>query len=203
MSWFKPSTAEIGARDHASASDIVACFHAEKALLGNLAFLITGDHATADQALAKACDITLHCSTPFREWLTEWVKTATITSAIQQNSQAIRICEPRHMSRRCTHAGHLWQGDEEERAATLQLILEADSQMLIDELDPLCRAVMVLRVAIRSSIQDCALRLNVCRAAILGANCHVMTWLHRCAEPRKSIGEASFSGKEVARRIEL
>ncbi len=64
------------------------------------------------------------------------------------------------------------EGDAEERAASLDLILGADAQKLIAELDPLCRAVLVLRVAIRSSIQDCALRLNVSRAAVLAANCH-------------------------------
>jgi hypothetical protein len=35
----------------------------------------------------------------------------------------------------------------------------------------------VLRIAIRSSIQDCSLRLNVSRAAVLAANCYAMTWL--------------------------
>jgi len=188
MSWFQSSTPEEYARNHASASDIVACFNAENALLGKLAFLITGDQRTADQALARACDTTLHRNTPFRDWLSEWVKTTTISSAIFQRAQAIRICEPHYMTRRCTHAGHLWQGDAEERATTLRQILEADTQRLIEELDPLCRAVMVLRVAVRSSIQDCALRLNVCRAAVLGANCHVMTWLQRCAEQRPILG---------------
>ena len=72
----------------------------------------------------------------------------------------------------------LSQGDAEERAASLDLILGTDAQTLIAELDPLCRAVLVLRVAIRSSIQDCALRLNVPRSAVLGANCRAMTWLH-------------------------
>ena len=77
-----------------------------------------------------------------------------------------------------THVEHLSQGNDEERAASLDLILGVDSQQLLTELDPLCRAVLVLRVAIRSSIQDCSLRLNVCRAAELGANCHAMSWLH-------------------------
>ena len=65
----------------------------------------------------------------------------------------------------------------EERAANLDLILGTDVQTLIAELDPLCRAILVLRAAIRSSIQDCALRLNVSRAAVLAANCRALTWL--------------------------
>jgi len=146
---------------------------------GWLAFLITGDHATADQAVVQACEITLQGNSPFRDWLFEWAKAATITSAISHGTKALRTCEAAHKDRRCPHVEHLSQGDAEERAASLDLILEADTQTLLTELDPLCRAVLVLRVAIRSSIQDCALRLNVSRAAVVGANCGAMTWLQK------------------------
>ena len=178
MSWFHSSTAAVDARNHASPAEIVACFQDQGNVLGRLAFLITGDQATADQAVVQACEITLQGNSPFRDWLLEWAKVATIASAISHKTEAIRICEAAYKDRRCTDVEHLSQGDAEERAASLNLIFEADPQKLLAELDPLCRAVLVLRVAIRSSIQDCALRLNVSRAAVLGANCHAMTWLH-------------------------
>jgi DNA-directed RNA polymerase specialized sigma24 family protein len=178
MSWFHSSTAPVDARDHASPPEVVACFQDQRNVLGRLAFLITGDHATADRAVVQACEITLQGNSPFRDWLLEWAKAATIASAISHGTKAIRICEAAYKDRRCPHVEHLSQGDAEERAASLDLILGADTRTLLTELDPLCRAVLVLRVAIRSSIQDCALRLNVSRAAVLGANCHAMTWLH-------------------------
>jgi len=184
MSWFQQNSPAIPERQHASPADIVACFEGQRALLEKLAFLITVDRTATDQALAKACDITLHGNGPFRDWLLEWAKTATIVSAISQQANAIRICQIAYKGQRCTHVEHLWQGDAEERAASLDLILDADAPQLIAELDPLCRAVLVLRVAVRSSIQDCALRLNVSRAAVLAANCHAMTWLdNRHAKP--------------------
>src|SRR5271166_4732096 len=178
MSWFHSSTAPADARKHASPAEVVACFQDQRNLLGRLAFLITGDHTTAEQAVVQACELTLQGNSPFREWLFEWAKAATIASAISHGTEAIRICEAAYKDRRCPHVEHSSQGDAEERAASFDLILGADTQKLIAELDPLCRAVLVLRVAIRSSIQDCALRLNVSRAAVLGANCHAMTWLH-------------------------
>jgi DNA-directed RNA polymerase specialized sigma24 family protein len=187
MSWFHSSTAAVDARSYASPAEIVAGFQDQGNVLGRLAFLITGDHATADRAVVQACEMTLQGNSPFRDWLFEWAKAATITSAISHGTEAIRICEAAYRDRRCPHVEHLSQGDAEERAASLDLILETDAQTLIAELDPLCRAVLVLRVAIRSSIQDCALRLNVSRAAVLGANCHAMTWLH--AGPVKSVEE--------------
>ena len=178
MSWFHSSTAAFDARNYASPAEVVTCFQDQRNVLGRLAFLITGDRATAEQAVVQACEMTLQGNSPFRDWLFEWAKAATIASAISQGTEAIRICEAAYKERRCPHVEHLPQGDAEERAASLDLILGADAQKLIKELDPLCRAVLVLRVAIRSSIQDCALRLNVSRAAVLGANCHAMTWLH-------------------------
>ena len=178
MSWFHSSTAPVDARNYASPAEVVACFQDQTNVLGRLAFLITGDQATADQAVVQACEITLQGNSPFRDWLLEWAKAATIASAISHGTEAIRICEAVYKDRRCPHVEHLSQGDAEERAASLDLILGVDTQELLADLDPLCRAVVVLRVAIRSSIQDCALRLNVSRAAVLGANCHAMTWLH-------------------------
>ena len=178
MSWFHSSTAPVDARNHASPAEVVACFQDQRNLLGRLAFLITGDHATADQAVVQACEITLQGNSPFRDWLFEWAKAATIASAISHGTEAIHICEGGYRDRRCPHFEHLSQGDAEERAASLDLILGTDAKTLIAELDSLCRGVLVLRVAIRSSIQDCALRLNVSRAVVLGANCHAMTWLH-------------------------
>jgi DNA-directed RNA polymerase specialized sigma24 family protein len=178
MSWFHSSTAAVVARHYASPAEIVACFQDQRNVLSRLAFLITGDQATADQAVVHACEITLQGNSPFRDWLFAWAKAATIASAISHGTKAIRICEATYTDRRCPHVEHLSQGDAEERAASLDLILGTDAKTLIAELDTLCRAVLVLRVAIRSSIQDCALRLNVSRGAVLGANCHAMTWLH-------------------------
>jgi DNA-directed RNA polymerase specialized sigma24 family protein len=178
MSWFHSSTAAVHARNHASSAEVVACFQDQRNILARLAFLIIGDQATADQAVVQACEITLQRNCPFRDWLLEWAKAATIASAVSHGTEAIRICEAAYKDRRCPHVEHLSQRDSEERAASLDLILGAAAQKLMAELDPLCRAVLVLRVAIRSSIQDCALRLNVSRAAVLAANCHALTWLH-------------------------
>ena len=177
MSWFHASTPAAEAREHASAAETVACFRDERNLLGRLAFLVTGDQATADLAVAQACEVTLQGNSPFRDWLLEWAKAATIAAAISRAGKAIRMCEGMYKDRRCPHVEHPCQFDDERRAASLALILQMDDQKIIAELNPLCRAILVLRTAIRSSIQDCSLRLNVSRSAVLAANCLAMTWL--------------------------
>jgi hypothetical protein len=182
MSWFHATTTAGDARNHASAAEIVACFRDQRNVLDRLAFLITADEAIAELAVAQACEITLQGSSPFRNWLLEWAKATTIAGAISVQGDAIRACEAMYKDRRCPHVEHLCQFDDERRAAGLALILQTDTQKIVTELDPLCRAILVLRIAIRSSIQDCSLRLNVSRAAVLAANCHAMTWLDHCVK---------------------
>ncbi len=194
MSWFHSSTAPVDARSHASPAEILACFQDQRQVLGKLAFLITGDQATAEQAIVAACDVTLRGNSPFHDWLFEWAKSATITSAISRRAAEIRLLGAGYNPRPCNHAEHLLQGHAEERTASLNRILRADGQKLVAELDPLCRAVLVLRVAIRSSIQDCVIRLNLPRAVVIAANCHAMTWLHNCeTTPMEAIGPLPLS----------
>ena len=186
MSWSHTSARPGDARSHASAAEIVACFRDQRNLLHGLAFLITADRATAEQAVARACDITLQGNSPFRNWLLEWAKAVTISTAISLEGDTIRSCEAMYKDRHCPHVEHLCQFDDERRESKLALLFQVDAQKIFTELDPLCRAILVLRLAIRSSIQDCSLRLNVSRAVVLVANCHVMTWLdHSHVKPRR------------------
>jgi hypothetical protein len=73
----------------------------------------------------------------------------------------------------------------------MSFVFGIDPSTIIAELDPLARAVLVLRTAIRASIQDCALRLNVSRSTVLAANCRAMTWLHDTQRQRASDEEAA------------
>jgi DNA-directed RNA polymerase specialized sigma24 family protein len=176
MSWFEASMLGTDARNPASTADVLACFQDERSLLSRLAFLITGDQSMAEQCVVNACEITLQGNSPFRDWLLEWAKAATIASAISRTAEAIRACEASYKNESGSYVKQFV--DNEDRAASLKLILEGDPEKMIAELDPLCRAVLVLRVAIGSSIQDCVLRLNVCRAAVVTAASRAMAWLY-------------------------
>ena len=172
------NTTAMDARSYASTTEILDRFHGRGDALSKLAFLITGDQTAADQAVEEACNWTLQGKSPFRDWLFEWAKATTITFAIAHRREAIRVCEAAYKDQRCTHIEHFSQADDGDSTARLNLILDSCGPQLFAALDPLCRAVLALRVAIRCSIQDCALRLNVSRTAVLAANCRVLAWLH-------------------------
>ncbi len=189
MRWFHAKTNGAKSRDQASVPEVLACFRDERDLMFRLALLITGDAATAEQCVVNACETTVQGRSPFRDWLTEWAKSATITSAITKTANAIRGCEPAYANLRCTHGEHFSYGNDAEQR--MSIVLGIDASAIIAELDPLARAVLVLRTAIRTSIQDCALRLNVSRSAVLAANCRAMTWLHETQRQRASDEQAA------------
>jgi len=177
MSWFYTTINYAQERDHASTAEVLECFHDEQRFLSQLAFLITGDPATADQSVVKACEMTIKGRSPFRDWLLEWAKAATIAIAISTCAETIHDCEAGYKNQSCSHIEHTAQADAEQCAAHLDILLKTDTLKVVEELDALSRAVLALRLTIRSSIQDCALRLNVGRDTVLAANCRAMTWL--------------------------
>jgi len=194
MSWFHARTNGAESRDHASVSEVLACFRDERDLMFRLALLIVGDATTAEQCVVNACETTVQGRSPFRDWLTEWAKSATIMSAISKAANTIRCCEPAYANLYCMHSEHLSQRSNAECERDMSFVFGIDPSALIAELDPLARAVLVLRTAIRASIQDCALRLNVSRSTVLTANCRAMTWLHnRRLEQRTVVEQGSLN----------
>jgi len=177
MSWFVSGFDYVNDRGHASTIEILRCFLDEKQFLHQLAFLTTGDSTIADQSVVNACEMTLKGHSPFRDWLLEWAKAVTITTAISNCAESIRDCEAKYKDQVCVHVEHTCQIDPPQRAAYLNVLLQVDAPKVITELDALSRAVLVLRLAVRSSIQDCVVRLNVGRSAVIAANCRAMAWL--------------------------
>ena len=162
---------------YASMSDIVRCFEDQKPLLTKLALLITGDEFVAARCVENARESTLRSHSPFRDWIVEWAKTATIQNALVRSARLIRSFEGVHKNQPCDHLEHLADDPERDFNGDLQNVLRADAHVVIANLDPLSRAVLVLRLALRSSIRECAFRLNVSPLAVLGANCRAMEWL--------------------------
>ena len=94
MSWFNDISEEANrGRERASVPEILTYFRNERGRLVKLAFLISGNEATAEECVMSACEMTLRGHSPFRDWLPEWAKTAAITTAISRSLGDIRACE--------------------------------------------------------------------------------------------------------------
>jgi hypothetical protein len=175
MFWFPVVKLKNAARTQASASDITSCFHNEKETLFRLAFLITGDEAQAEASVINAYELTLQGKTPFRDWLFEWAKSATVRSAIRARLDDIRRCETAYKVWDCEESEYLSQQSNQQRMA--EAIWHLDPGLIICQFDPFARSVLVLRGALHASAGDCAVQLNVSRESVVAAQCRMNTWL--------------------------
>jgi len=201
------SLKSIRKANRASETEILACFRDESDLLFRLAWFITGDEASAAQSVIAGRETALHRPGPVREWLREWAKWVTIKAAVSMNREAICQCEPAYNHVHCTHPDHLLS-QSVLSSRRRDLLSHINPRIIFSELDPLARAILILRTAVNASIFDCVLRLNVSHDAVLAANCWAMTWLSevqlRCTPERQSVhAEADEPAKgSSCRRIE-
>ena len=100
----------------------------------------------------------------------------TIEAAITSSLHEIARCESRYMYLNCTHSEHLLNGNDSKLRQFCNLLLHIDPEIVIGELDPLARAVAILRTTGRASVLDCILQLRLSLDTVLAANCRAMTW---------------------------
>ncbi len=193
MSWIRSTKKSAPGTDHASASEISACFRDQRDLFLRLALLITGNRATAEQSVADACEMAIRGHSPFRSRLMEWAKWVTVKAAISESRDAICSCEPAYKDLHCSHGEHLLPGNSDEGEQPGSFLFRIDPSIIISELDPLARSVLILRTVVKASILDCTLRLNLSSSTVLAANCRAMTWLRDAQLRGVPAGESATS----------
>lgn len=173
------NAAEVGgtARSQAHATHIGSYCGNEGNILFRLAYLITGDEAQAKDSIIAAYNLAQQGKTPFRDWLLEWAKCATVRSAIQARLADVRECEDRYKGSDCKQPRHRPPVTRPELPAMTESILHLDPEMVIAELDSLARAILVLRGVLRASVRDCSIQLNVSTESVLAVQSRIATWL--------------------------
>ena len=175
MGWLLPTIRkhEVSRDPLASAEEIHAIFEAQCDDLFGIAFIITGERAQARQCLVDASGLAEYGGEIFRDWLLSWSRYVTArTAAVRIRDVAERSAQ-RYLTTTCGHANHEVLSDEQ-----LAFFRHLDPEHVIQSLDPLVRAVLVLRGCLRASIADCGLLLQVSRRCITPAYCIGLTWLN-------------------------
>ncbi len=149
----------------------------EENILFRLAYLITGDEVQAEDSIIAAYDLAEHGETPFRDWRLEWAKCATVRSAIEARLDEIRGCEDRYKNSDRKRPRHRPQVMSHDLPAMTESVLCLDPERVISELDPLARAILVLRGVLRSSVRDCSIQLNVSCESVLAVQHRITKWL--------------------------
>ena len=176
MGWLLPTIRkhEVSRDPLASVEEIHAIFEADRDDLFRIALIITGDQVQARQCLVDASGLAEYGGEIFRDWLRSWSRYVTArTAAVRIRDVAERSVQ-RYLTSTCEHTNHDVLSDEQ-----LALFRRLDPEHVVHSLDPLVRAVLVLRGCLRASIADCGLLLQVSRKCITPAYCIGLTWVNK------------------------
>jgi DNA-directed RNA polymerase specialized sigma24 family protein len=128
------------ATEYASCKDFKQIFTEDMAGLHRLAFLLTADHAKAEQCFVAGLEASIHGNPVFREWARAWSKRAIIQSAIK----AIAPEPVRYNAIRGSSETN-WQNRDIESIATVVVSWE-----------PFERFVFVMAVLEGYGLRECA-----------------------------------------------
>ena len=128
------------ATEYASCKDFKQIFTEDMAGLHRLAFLLTADHAKAEQCFVAGLEDSIHGNPVFRQWARAWSKRAIIQSAIK----AIAPAPVRYSAIPETAETH-WENQDVESIAAI-----------VASWEPFERFVFVMAVLEGYGLRECA-----------------------------------------------
>jgi DNA-directed RNA polymerase specialized sigma24 family protein len=153
-----------------------------KQSLYRTALMITGNPEIAEQSIVDAAGLAETASSGFRDWLVQWAHSATARAAANAVRSSIRENAAQYADWTCSHRRHKPLSPAETR--TLHRL---DVYEVIQRLDVLARAVLVLYGCQRVSPSECALLLNVPLRSVVDAYCRAMQWHSEIVQPADKI----------------
>jgi DNA-directed RNA polymerase specialized sigma24 family protein len=135
------------------------------------ALMITGDTELAERSIIQATRLAVTSSRDFRDWLVLWAHLATARTALNTVRSSIQETAKSYADWTCSHHSH-----EPLSLAETRVLQELDTNLAIQQLDPLARAVLVLRGCHGAFFEDCMFLLDVPVQSAVGAFCTAVEW---------------------------
>ena len=142
------------------------------------ALIIAGTAEMAERSVIDAAGLAETNSRDFRDWLVLWAHLATARTALNAVRSSIQETAKRYADWTCSHKNH-----EPLSWAEIQRLQELDTGKVVQHLDVLARAVLVLHGCHGASFEDCVLLLNVPLQSAVGAYCAALEWYKAFTEP--------------------
>ena len=152
------------------------------------AFMITGSAELTERSIIDATRLGQTRSLDFRDWLVLWAHLATARTAFHAVRSSIHESAKRYANWTCSHSQH-----EPLPWAKVQSLQGMKIEVVVQHLDVLARAVLVLRGCHRASFEDCVFLLNVPLQPVVGAYCTALQWCESFAQPAGNIQNAQLS----------
>jgi len=159
-------------RRYATPSEINSYFHDHHELLFWTALVITGTQESAESSVAEACEDSAHQESVFLDWLGKWAQFAVVRSAVAAVNESIAYSTRLYEGQSCGHGEH--PGLSEAEILALRAI---EPRVILTDLDPLARSVLILYTLRNTTVYDCVVTLHVPGATVLAAYCRVLRWL--------------------------
>ena len=140
--------------------------------------MITATAEMAERSVIDATSLAETSSREFRDWLVLWAHLATARTALNAGRSSILETAKRYADWTCSHKSH-----EPLPWAEIRRIQELDAGEVVQQLDVLARAVLILHGCHRASFEDCVLLLNVPLQSAVGAYCTALEWFKAFTEP--------------------
>ena len=142
------------------------------------ALMITATAEMAERSVIDATGLAQTGSREFRDWLVLWAHLATARSALNAVRSSIQEAAKRYADWSCSHHSH-----EPLSWAEIRRLQELDAGKVVQQLDVLARAVLVLHGCHRASFEDCVLLVNVPLQSAVAAYCKALEWFKAFTEP--------------------
>jgi hypothetical protein len=152
---------------YASSDDFCRIFHEKMDSLYLLAFLLTADHARAEQCFVSGLEDAVGGNPVFREWAHSWARRMIIQNAV-------RLIKPRPAD----GSGRLKSASVDSDYKTIPAERQVEISAILG-LEPFERVVYVMTVLDRHSDHECSLLLGRARRDILPARTRALEQIGR------------------------
>src|SRR5271165_4108397 len=146
------------------------------------ALMITGTAKMAGRSVIDATGLAETSSREFRDWLVLWAHLATARTALNAVRSSIHETAKRYADWTCSH-----HSNEPLSWAKIRRLQELVAGKVVQQLDVLARAVLVLHGCHGASFEDCVFLLNVPLQSAVGAYCKALQWYKAFTEPADKI----------------
>ncbi len=167
MAFLSTKSAPAGASEafYATTDDITRAVTQSRAELDWLAFFLTADGMMAEACIVDACALATRQTYLAQEWLGDWLKRATVRSAIEMQQRRLTALSHAYEKRPCLHYSH------EPLAPHVSEVLKQVSAFAKHRMDVLCRFAIVLRGVQGHDASEAASMLNISRRSLDAAYC--------------------------------
>jgi hypothetical protein len=145
------------------------------------ALMITGNAESASESLVDAAGLTETNCGGFHDWLVQWGGIATARVALNAVRSAINDTAAEYVDSTCAHRNH-----ETLSATECENLRSMDPYLVIQQLDVLARALLVLHGCHRVPLPECASLLNLPLQSAIGAYCRAEQWYGQFRKPTRA-----------------